>query len=101
MSKEKIKKFWENDEFFIKHIKYLTNIIVQVRNDADLTQSTLAEITGLKQQQISKFENGLSNWSLKTFFKVLKALNLTLKLERISDGQENPALNETGFYSID
>ncbi len=98
MSKEKMKKFWENDEYFIKHIKYLTNIVIQVRNDQEYTQSTLADITGLKQQQISKFENGMSNWSLKTFFKVLKALGLSLKIERL---ENSPASNETGFYSID
>ncbi|MFZ1234857.1 MAG: helix-turn-helix domain-containing protein [Thiofilum sp.] len=50
------------------------------RKRAQITQSTLAEHTGLKQATISALENQPDGTKLETLFKLLSALDLELHL---------------------
>jgi len=44
------------------------------RIELGLTQKDVAEITGIPQAEISKAERGLSNFSINTLLKIMKAL---------------------------
>ena len=54
--------------------------IINVRNSG-MTQEELAEKTGLTQRDISRFENGNANPSLKTLKRLAEGMGMTLKLE--------------------
>ena len=49
--------------------------VVKLRIDRGLIQTDLANLSGLKQSAISRFENLGSNPTLKFLFKLLKALD--------------------------
>lgn len=61
--------------------KQLANLILLTRQKNNWTQSELAKKVGIKQATISNFENNPDNTKLSTFFKLLQAMNLTLKIE--------------------
>lgn len=50
------------------------------RQDAGMSQSQLAELVGVSQQQIAKLENPDENPTLRTIEKVFKALGLELEI---------------------
>lgn len=54
--------------------------IINARNSG-MTQEELAEKTGLTQRDISRFENGNANPSLKTLKRLAEGMGMTLKLE--------------------
>lgn len=58
----------------------LATSIRDQRKRVHITQSTLAEQTGLKQSTISTFENQPDGTKLETLFKLLSALDLELHL---------------------
>lgn len=61
--------------------KQLANLILLTRQKNNWTQAELAKKVGIKQATISNFENNPDNTKLSTFFKLLQAMNLTLKIE--------------------
>ena len=61
--------------------KQLANLILLTRQKNNWTQVELAKKVGIKQATISNFENNPDNTKLSTFFKLLQAMNLTLKIE--------------------
>ncbi len=61
--------------------KQLANLMLLTRQKNDWTQAELAKRVGIKQATISNFENNPDNTKLSTFFKLLQAMNLTLKIE--------------------
>lgn len=63
--------------------KNLIEEIVQIRKEQKLTQSKLAELTGTKQQTISRTENKEHSPSLKLFYSIVNALGYELKLVKI------------------
>ncbi|MFH0772493.1 MAG: helix-turn-helix transcriptional regulator [Candidatus Omnitrophota bacterium] len=61
-------------------IKIICNQIKDTRNKIGLTQTELAEKTGLSQQTISFVEQGYVNISIRTLKKIADALNLRVVL---------------------
>lgn len=53
---------------------------IKIRKELGLTQTELAEIMGTKQENISRFESGTYNPTLKFLWKMAKALGKNLKV---------------------
>ena len=63
--------------------KRLIDDIVQIRKDQNISQSKLAELTGSKQQAISRTENKEHSPSLKLIYSIVTALGYDLKLVKL------------------
>lgn len=63
-------------------MKTISAEIKQCRIDRGLTQAELANYAGVQHNQICNFENGKNNLTLKTIFKILEVMGLTLKTEK-------------------
>ncbi|MFO9703718.1 helix-turn-helix domain-containing protein [Legionella pneumophila serogroup 1] len=50
------------------------------RKQLKMSQSEVADLVGLKQDTISKFENSPDNRRIDTLFRILSALNLNISL---------------------
>jgi len=77
---KKKKKFKKNILEICKQLKIL-------RKKHGLTQRQLAKMTDIKQQVISRIENG-QNVSLITFFRILYALDKGYKSRKNKDEEE-------------
>ena len=55
--------------------------IVEGRDEQALTQKQLSEMTGITQADISRFENGTGNPSLRTLKRLAEGLGMSLKVE--------------------
>lgn len=55
--------------------------IILARKELNITQKELAELTGIKQGNISRLEKGTYNPSLNSLKKVAKGLNKELHIE--------------------
>ena len=64
--------------------KQLADSMLLIRQKNNWSQTELAKRVGIKQSTISNFENNPNLTTLSTFFKLLQAMNLTLKLEEKS-----------------
>lgn len=71
------KKEWDALEPEYQIIKAMLN----ARNEKDMTQRELADITGIPQADISRIENGNANPSLKTLQRLAEGMGMKLKLE--------------------
>ena len=60
--------------------KKLIEQIVQIRKEQNVSQSKLAEMTGNKQQAISRLEKNEHSPSLKLFCNMVNALGYDIKL---------------------
>ena len=60
--------------------KQLADSMLLIRQKNNWSQTELAKRVGIKQSTISNFENNPNLTTLSTFFKLLQAMNLTLKL---------------------
>lgn len=67
--------------------RQITMAIIEGRELNGLTQTQLAEVTGITQADISRLENGTANPSLKTLKRLAAGLGMTLKLEFIPAAQ--------------
>lgn len=56
-------------------------LIKEVRKEKDLTQDKLGELIGVSKSQISKLENGTSNMTIGTIFKIFEAMNSEIHFE--------------------
>ena len=63
--------------------KKLIDEIVQIRKEQNMSQKKLAELTGNKQQAISRTENKEHSPSLKLFYSMVNALGYDLKLVKM------------------
>ncbi len=61
----------------------IINEIIRIRKERHISQKELAEITGSKQQAISRMEKKENSPSLKAFLNVIHALGLDIKLVNI------------------
>ncbi len=59
----------------------LANTLLLIRQKNRWTQSELAKKVGIKQATISNFENRPEKTTISTMFKLIQALDLTLKIE--------------------
>ena len=56
--------------------------IVKARNKQKMTQTELANLTGISQPNITRFEKNTHSASLSTTIKILDALGYKLKIEK-------------------
>lgn len=75
---ESFRKIWDESREEYR----LIGEMISLRKQEQITQSKLAEITGNKQQVISRIENHESIPSLKTFCNILNALGYRIKIEK-------------------
>ena len=54
--------------------------LIRCREDLDLSQQGLAELTGIDRSDISRIENGNANPSLKTMKRIAKGLGKRLEI---------------------
>lgn len=67
----------------------LANIIKEHRKKAGLSQKELADLAGVGKTVIFDIEKGKQTVKLNSLMKVLKTLNIHLKVEsRLMDGEE-------------
>ena len=59
--------------------------IKEVRINKGITQRELSGLTGITQANISNFEKGKYNMTLKQIEKILSALNISIRLEVIDN----------------
>lgn len=60
--------------------KELIDEVIALRNEQNMSQNKLAELTGNKQQAISRFEKHEHSPSLKLFSSIVNALGYDIKL---------------------
>ncbi|WP_454781587.1 helix-turn-helix domain-containing protein [Legionella sp. WA2022007384] len=70
----------------IRSAKDLALFLNDQRKQLKMSQSEVADLVGLKQDTISKFENSPDNSRIDTLFRILSALNLNISL--VEKGQE-------------
>lgn len=71
-------KFTEQAQAF-----FTGQLIEDARKNAHLTQDELAERIGSTKSYISRIENGETDPKLNTFFRIIRALGLTVELNPI------------------
>ena len=59
----------------------LANVLLLIRQKSGWTQSEVAKKVGIKQATISNFENKPEKATISTMFKIIQALDLTVKVE--------------------
>lgn len=64
----------------ISSAKDLALYLNDQRKQLKMSQSEVADLVGLKQDTISKFENSPNNTRVDTLFRILSALNLNMIL---------------------
>ena len=80
-----------SDEQFEKAYKEVEQVyglireVVRARKEKGLTQKELADIIGVKQQVISRFECERHIPTLDNFISILAGVGLTFKIERNAD----------------
>jgi len=67
-------------ELRIKLIQF-GQLIKEVRKEKGLTQDQLGESIGVTKSQISKLENGTSNMTIGTIFKIFEAMKSEVHFE--------------------
>ena len=64
----------------IRSAKDLALYLNDQRKQLKMSQTEVADLVGLKQDTISKFENSPDNSRIDTLFRILSALNLNISL---------------------
>lgn len=64
-------------------LNHLGSEIKRIRKDRKLTQEQLGKLLGVGKSEVSKLEKNSRNMTVKTMFKIFKALgvNLTIEIE--------------------
>ena len=70
----------DNYELRIKLMQF-GQLIKEVRKEKGLTQDQLGEAIGVTKSQISKLENGTSNMTIGTIFKIFDAMKSEVLFE--------------------
>lgn len=61
--------------------RQIMHAILEGRQNCNLTQEQLAQVTGINQANISRLENGTANPSLWTLKRLAEGMGMELKLE--------------------
>ena len=72
-------KVWEETELEYQ----IQRMLISARIEKNMTQKELAEITGVRQSNISRIEKGACTPTLKTLQELAKGLGKKLKIEMI------------------
>lgn len=70
------------------HTCSITENIRRVREERGLTQEALAELAGISHSHLSKVESGSRTIGMKTYIKILEALEVVPVLVSEADGTE-------------
>ncbi len=62
--------------YMVRRPKDVGHALREARKQQGLTQTQLASLSGVRQETISKVENGIAGTKLVTFFALLGALDL-------------------------
>lgn len=73
----KFKKEWDDSEMEYQ----LMMMVLKARNEQNLTQSELAERTGIRQSNISRIEKGQAMPSISTLNKIAHGLGKQLQIK--------------------
>ncbi len=79
----------EEDERIIELEKDLIRTLVSIREEKGITQSQLAELSGVKQPTIARLEKSLHSPQLDSILKVLIPLGYTLQIVPIKSIDKN------------
>ena len=63
---------------------YTSQILLEIRKEAKITQTELAHRIGADKSYISRIEKGITVPSVATFYRIAAALGLTVELNRIA-----------------
>lgn len=85
LNDSEFKKEWDALEVEFSIVQAL----IDARESSGLTQSELAKRTGIAQGDISKFENGNGNPSVKTLKRLAQGMGKTLKIEFVDPDGKN------------
>ena len=77
MEDPKFKKEWDDSEMEYQ----LMMMVLKARNEQNLTQSELAERTGIRQSNISRIEQGQAMPSISTLNKIAHGLGKQLQIK--------------------
>lgn len=66
----------------------IAEMIIEARNEQGITQEQLAELTGVSQANISKFETGNSKPNILTLKKIADGLNKRLVIAFVNGEEE-------------
>ena len=66
----------------------IVRALIEARNRAGITQKELSERTGIAQSDISKFESGSGNPSLRTMKRLASGMGMKMRIEFIPAGTE-------------
>ena len=77
MTNPEFKKEWDKNELEYQ----LMMMILKARNEQHLTQSELAERTGIRQSNISRIEKGQALPSISTLNKIAHGLGKELQIQ--------------------
>ena len=61
--------------------RQIMRAIAEGREEKDMTQKQLAEVTGITQADISRLESGTANPSLRTLKRLAAGMGMALKVE--------------------
>ncbi|SES65202.1 helix-turn-helix domain-containing protein [Prevotella sp. kh1p2] len=61
---------------------YASQVLLQARKEAKMTQSELAEKAGTTKSYISKIENGVIEPGVGLFFRLINALGLRIEISK-------------------
>lgn len=64
----------------IRSAKDLALYLNDKRRQLKMSQSEVADLVGLKQDTVSKFENSPDNSRIDTLFRIISALNLNISI---------------------
>ena len=68
-------------ERLVEPERQIMRAIAEGREEKDMTQKQLAEITGITQADISRLESGTANPSLRTLKRLAAGMGMALKVE--------------------
>jgi len=77
MKDEEFRKLWEDFQPEYQVMKTIAN----AREKRNLTQKQLADISGIRQSEISKLESGIRNPSIKILKKLADAMDMNLLID--------------------
>lgn len=77
----KTKEYIENNTISEQEFEFITEI-VKLRLNKNITQKELANLTGIPQPNIARFEKNTHSASLSTTIKILNSLGYKIKIEK-------------------
>lgn len=80
MNKRKIPLFNDNSSSCEENLFPLVvgEVIMQLRKSMGITGKELAKQLGISQQQVSRYENGVSHMTIEKLYNIIKCLDISI-----------------------